>query len=282
MHDTTQPTQPAPAGGDVAAAEPSGEFLELVLAHEEAACDYGEVDISDPTFNGLARKMGEARARVLAAHEAAVRAVEGEREASAYDRGYRRGIRLGAARRKGLEEQLTLAAAQNYCTLCGVTPDDERPRSGLDGELAEMLGAHTLSELAQAAREILWHGEEGTEKLWGSSEMATVASVLDWLQKQRPLDAALATERARAEALGADAERWREYALHCERVLADLRSVAADMFLHWANDRDSKVGKLLAALDGELPGYDQRCDAFRTVFHARPADRAAESAGGGA
>ena len=78
------------------------------------------------------------------------------------------------------------------------------------------------------------------------------------------IDALATLTRERAE--------WKEYAYHCERVLADLRAVAAETFDHWDADQDSKVGKVLSALDGELRGYDKRIDAFRAVFDSRPTD----------
>lgn len=38
--------------------------------------------------------------------------------------------------------------------------------------------------------------------------------------------------------------------------------LAVEAYDHWDNDRDAKVGKILRALAGLLPGYDARADAF--------------------
>lgn len=66
---------------------------------------------------------------------------------------------------------------------------------------------------------------------------------------------------------------WQQYALRCERVLADLRGVAAEVAQHWDKGRDAKLGRMLFALDGEVRGYDARIDAFRDVLATRPALR---------
>jgi hypothetical protein len=50
-------------------------------------------------------------------------------------------------------------------------------------------------------------------------------------------------------------------------------SWAGFIFDHWDNDRDSKVGKCIAALNGRMPGYAPDTDAFhayrRQVHEAR-------------
>jgi hypothetical protein len=46
--------------------------------------------------------------------------------------------------------------------------------------------------------------------------------------------------------------------------LGDLESVCADLFDRW--DRDMRAGKLLTALQGQVPGYDPRVDRIRRAL----------------
>lgn len=64
-----------------------------------------------------------------------------------------------------------------------------------------------------------------------------------------------------------------------ERVLSGLDRLFVAAFDHWDNDRDAKVGKLLAALIGNAPGYDYRADAFRKALDDAIAAR--QTPGGG-
>jgi hypothetical protein len=40
-----------------------------------------------------------------------------------------------------------------------------------------------------------------------------------------------------------------------KRLLQSVKSIAAEAFGYWDDDQDMKVGKILKALSGDLPGY---------------------------
>jgi len=42
--------------------------------------------------------------------------------------------------------------------------------------------------------------------------------------------------------------------------------VASEVYIHWDNDRNTKVGKYLLALAGNLPRYDNRTDSIHSVI----------------
>jgi hypothetical protein len=42
---------------------------------------------------------------------------------------------------------------------------------------------------------------------------------------------------------------------NAESLLKSVQSIAAEALRHWDNDEDMKVGKMLRALSGKLPGY---------------------------
>lgn len=48
--------------------------------------------------------------------------------------------------------------------------------------------------------------------------------------------------------------------------LRDVQRIAVTAFGHWDADRDSKVGKILAALSGFAPGYTPETDALNTFL----------------
>jgi hypothetical protein len=51
----------------------------------------------------------------------------------------------------------------------------------------------------------------------------------------------------------------------CEELLS-IRKIAAEAFDYWDSDQDMKVGKILRALAGELPGYRADIDKINTRF----------------
>lgn len=49
-------------------------------------------------------------------------------------------------------------------------------------------------------------------------------------------------------------------------ALESVKTVAESAFTEWDNDRDTKVGKYLIALCGNLPGYDKRTDEIHAAI----------------
>lgn len=53
------------------------------------------------------------------------------------------------------------------------------------------------------------------------------------------------------------------------QALDAIVDLAQEAHRHWDADRDAKVGKLLMALSGYLPGYDKRADALHAAIAAQ-------------
>lgn len=53
-----------------------------------------------------------------------------------------------------------------------------------------------------------------------------------------------------------------------------IAALASEAYKHWDADHDMKVGKILKALSGALPGYDARADAFHAARDASHAGAA--------
>ena len=51
-----------------------------------------------------------------------------------------------------------------------------------------------------------------------------------------------------------------------EEALEFARLVAREAYEHWDNDNDSKVGKMLSALSGYLPGYMAKTDKISNAL----------------
>lgn len=145
-----------------------------------------------------------------------------------------------------------------------------RPAQAREAGEAEGSLAVALVKLVRAARNEERQRQRGSDKVYykAGDELDTARAAVERIFAAQTCE----TERLK---------EWKAYALHCERVLADLRTVAADLYVASDADRHSRVAKLAVALDGGLPGYDKRVDAFRDVFSfAPPRGVAAETEGG--
>lgn len=82
------------------------------------------------------------------------------------------------------------------------------------------------------------------------------------------LIALIQRERGQAEHIGAGGVplMGNAEAIRLRAVLAGAVELAKDAHAHWDADREMKVGKLLLALAGWSPGYDQRADAIQAAL----------------
>lgn len=75
-------------------------------------------------------------------------------------------------------------------------------------------------------------------------------------------DDGVPSDRDIIQALAADVVAWKARA----EAWAVIEAAIRETHDHWDNDRDSKVGKMLMALGGELPRYRHDIDEARAAL----------------